>query len=114
MNIQIYVSKKNFDVQKAERFFKERRIPYQLVDLMRHPLGQRELQLFAKALTAKALVDREDKKVKEHPVCYAPNDDIILAGLMEKPALMRSPIVRNGSKVTVGSAEDVWNSWLSE
>ncbi len=114
MNIQIYVSKKNFDVQKAERFFKERRVPYQLVDLTRHPLGRRELQLFAQKLTARALVDREDKKVREHPVCYAPNDDIILSELMQKPALMRSPLVRNGTMVTLGAAEDVWNSWLSE
>ena len=112
MNIQIYISKKNFDVQKAERFFKERRVPYQLVDLMRHPLGARELQLFAKALTAKALVDREDKKVKEHPVCYAPNDEVILAELLQKPSLMRSPIVRNGTKVTLGAAEETWASWL--
>jgi arsenate reductase (glutaredoxin) len=113
MNIQIYVSKKNFDVQKAERFFKERRIPYQMVDLSRHPLGARELQLFSQKLTAGALVDREDKKVKEHPVCYAPNDDVILAELIQKPALMRSPIVRNGTKVTIGAAEDEWLSWLN-
>ena len=114
MNIQIYVSKKNFEVQKAERFFKERRVPYQLVDLTRHPLGARELQLFAKALTAKALVDREDKKVKEHPVCYAPNDEVILAELLQKPALMRSPIVRNGNKVTLGAAEETWAEWCSQ
>lgn len=114
MNIQIYVAKKNFDVQKAERFFKERRIPYQMVDLTRHPLGARELQLFAKVLSAKALVDREDKKVKEHPVCYAPNDEIILAELLQKPALMRSPIVRNGNKITLGSAEETWAAWLSQ
>lgn len=113
MNIQIYYSKKNFDVQKAERFFKERRIPYQLVDLARHPLGQRELQLFAQKLTARALIDREDKKVKEHPVCYAPNDEVILSELMLKPTLMRSPLVRNGLKVTLGAAEDVWNEWIS-
>ncbi len=111
MNIQIYVSKKNFEVQKAERFFKERRVPYQLVDLTRHPLGARELQLFAKAFSAKALVDREDKKVKEHPVCYAPNDEVILAELLQKPALMRSPIVRNANKVTLGAAEETWAEW---
>ncbi len=114
MNIQIYVSKKNFDVQKAERFFKERRIPYQLVDLARHPLGARELQLFAQKLTAKALVDRNDKKVLEHPVCYAPNDEVILQELALNPKLMRSPLVRNGNKVTLGAQEDVWTAWLSE
>ena len=39
MNIQIYVNKKNPDVLKAERFFKERRIPYQLVDLKKQGLS---------------------------------------------------------------------------
>lgn len=114
MNVQIYIGKKNFDTQKAERFFKERRIPYQLVDMARHPPGLRELQLFAKQLTARALVDREDKKVREHPVCYAPNDEIILNELMAKPSLMRSPIVRNGQKVTLGVQEDTWTAWMNE
>ncbi len=114
MNVQIYMSKKNFDTQKAERFFKERRIPYQLVDMSRHPPGARELRLFADRLTAKALVDREDKKVREHPVCYAPNDEVILNELMEKPSLMRSPIVRNGQKVTLGVQEEIWTAWMNE
>lgn len=47
MNIQIYAAKKNPDVLKAERFFKERRIPYQMMDLKKHKLGRRELELFA-------------------------------------------------------------------
>ena len=45
--IQIYLSKNNFDAQKAQRFFKERRIPVQVMDLKKHKLGQRELELFA-------------------------------------------------------------------
>ena len=49
MNIQIYAAKKNPDVLKAERFFKERRIPYQMMDLKKHKLGRRELELFARA-----------------------------------------------------------------
>ncbi|MEG0492222.1 MAG: hypothetical protein RR696_03390 [Clostridia bacterium] len=50
MNIQIYSNKKNPDVLKAERFFKERRIPYQLLDLKTHKLGKRELELFVNAV----------------------------------------------------------------
>ena len=45
MNIQIYSGKKNFDTQKAERYFKERRIPVQMLDLKKHPLGEREIRL---------------------------------------------------------------------
>ena len=48
MNIQIYVNKKNPDVLKAERFFKERRIPYQMMDLKKHKLGKKELEVFVK------------------------------------------------------------------
>ena len=49
MSVQIYVYKRNFDVQKAERFFKERRIACQTVDLKKHRLGRREIELFARA-----------------------------------------------------------------
>jgi arsenate reductase-like glutaredoxin family protein len=57
MNIIIYAGKKNFDTQKAERFFKERRIPYQLLDLKKHRLGQKELALFARRLGAQNLIE---------------------------------------------------------
>ena len=58
MNIQLYVSKKNFDVQKAERFFKERRISVQTMDLKKHRLGEREVQAMAQRLhVAKLLND---------------------------------------------------------
>ena len=65
MNIQLYISKKNFDVQKAERYFKERRIKVQVMDLKKHKLGERELQVFARAGGVQNLIDRDDKKVRE-------------------------------------------------
>ncbi len=114
MNIQIYVSKKNFDMQKAERFFKERRIPYQLVDVKRHPPGNRELALFARQIGAKELVDREDKKAKEHTVCYMDSEAMILEELAQNPQFLRSPLVRNGNQVTVGLQEDTWAAWLKQ
>ena len=114
MNIQIYVGRQNFDTRKAERFFKERGVPYQLVDMMKSPPGPREMALFARQLTARALVDREDKKVREHPVCYAPSDEVILEALRQNPRLMRSPLVRNGQRVTLGADEAAWASWLAE
>ena len=113
MNIQIYVSKKNPDVLKAERFFKERRIPYQLVDLKKHKLGQKELALFAKAAgSAAKLVDRTGMKALERPVAHMSTESLILAELMNDPAAMICPIVRNGNAVTLGAAETVWAAWL--
>ena len=109
MNIQIYVSSRNPDVLKAERFFKERRIPYQLMDLKKHRLGKKELEVFA---GAKALVDRSGKKALERPVAHMSTDSLILAELMNDPMALVSPIVRNGSRVTVGADEAEWKRWV--
>lgn len=109
--IQIYFSRKNPDVLKAERFFKERRAPYQLIDLSKHALGARELALFAKAIGARELVDRKGQKALERPVAHMSDENLILAELLADPAALRSPIVRNGSKATVGACEDVWKDW---
>ena len=114
MNIQMYVSKKNFDVQKAERFFKERRITVQVMDLKKHKLGEREVQVMARAGGMQNLIDREDKKVKEHPACYYNQDSLLLVAILETPWLLKSPIIRNGSKVTVGYAPETWEAWMKE
>ena len=114
MNIQIYLSKKNPDVLKAERFFKERRIPYQLLDLKKHKLGKKELDVFVNAVGAKALVDREGKKALERPVAHMSTDSLIVAELLSDPAALVSPIVRNGSKITVGADESVWKEWVAQ
>jgi len=112
MNIQIYVTKKNPDVLKAERFFKERHIPYQLMDLKKHKLGRKELDVFANAVGARALVDREGKKALERPVAHMSTDSLILAELLNDPSALVSPIVRNGSRVTVGADEAAWKAWI--
>lgn len=112
MNIQIYVNKKNPDVLKAERFFKERRIPYQLLDLKKHKLGRKELETFARAVGIKELVDREGKKALERPVAHMSTESLILAELLSDPSALRSPIVRNGTRVTVGADEETWKAWV--
>lgn len=115
MNIQIYAAKKNPDVLKAERFFKERRIPYQMMDLKKHKLGRRELELFARAAGgAQALVDRSGQKALERPVAHMSSDSLILDALMDDPSALVSPIVRNGSKATVGAQEAVWKKWAAQ
>ena len=115
MNIQIYYIKKNFDVQKAERFFKERRIPYQLVDMRRNAPGKRELQLFAQqAGGAKKLLDETDIRVTSHPAMYTPDEERILEYLMEQPELMKTPVVRNGRKITLGNGETQWREWVRQ
>ena len=111
MSIQIYSGKKNFDTQKAERYFKERRIPFQALDLKKHKLGEREIRLMLSSIGRDELIDREDKKVKEHPACYYDRESLLIPAIQEAPWLLRSPIVRNGSRVTVGYQPEVWDSW---
>jgi arsenate reductase-like glutaredoxin family protein len=114
MNIQIYCGKKNIDTQKAERFFKERRIPVQMLDLKKHPLGEREVRLMIQQIGLDRLMDREDKKVREHPACYYLQESLVIPAVQEAPWLLRTPIVRNGSRMTAGYCPEVWEQWIGE
>ena len=111
MNIQIYCGKKNFDAQKAERYFKERRIPFQALDLKKHKLGEREIRMMISAIGIEKLIDRDDKKVNEHPACYYDREDLLIPAIQENPWLIRVPIVRNGNKMTIGYQPDIWAQW---
>lgn len=111
MNIQIYCGKKNFDAQKAERWFKERRIPFQSLDLKKHRLGEREIRLMIDAIGMENLIDRTDKKVKEHPACYYDRAEMLIPAIQEAPWLLKVPIVRNGNKLTSGYRPEVWEQW---
>ena len=111
MNIQIYCGKKNFDAQKAERYFKERRIPFQALDLKKHKLGEREIRMMLSAIGMEKLIEKKEKKVKEHPACYYDREELLIPAIQENPWLLKLPIVRNGNKMTTGYQPDVWNQW---
>ena len=113
MGIQIYCGK-GFDTQKAERFCKERRSPYQRVDILKYGIGRRELESVAAAVGLDGLCDRESKSFRESVVAYTQDRERILAGLLEKPALLRLPLVRCGRLATAGYAPDVWQRWIDE
>jgi arsenate reductase len=112
MNIQLYALKKSFEVQKAERFLKERRIPYQLVDLKKHRLGKRELELFARPHGVRALINLEDTAVKSHPIAYTTDADRMMEYLLEQPSFLRTPLIRDGNRVMVGFDEQMMLSWI--
>ena len=111
MNIQIYFGKKNFDTQKAERFFKERRIPFQSLDLKKHRLGEREIRLMIDGIGMENVLDREDRKVKEHPACYYDRAELLIPAIQENPWLLKTPVVRNGNRVTAGFHPEIWEKW---
>lgn len=109
MNIQIFGKSKCFATKKAERYFKERRIKFQSIDLMKFGISPGELKSVKNAVGLEALIDTK------HPdaalVTYLAYDEDKLQRLLEEPRLLRTPIVRNGRKATVGDCPEVWKGW---
>lgn len=111
MNIQIFGKSKCFDTKKAERYFKERRIKYQLIDVLRYSMSKGEYNSVKAALgSMEALIDKSSKAYKELYVEYKRPEDVE-GELLEHPELFKTPIVRNGKSATVGYAPEVWKSW---
>lgn len=111
MNIQIYALKRDFDVQKAERYFRERRIPYQFVDLSRKGMGLKELEAVRRQVGLEAMVRLSNKDWESHYVAQLADAQAALEKLRDNPKLLRLPIVRNGAQATVGYQPDVWALW---
>ena len=109
MNIQIYGKSKCFDTKKAERYFKERRVKYQYIDLPRYGMGRRELESVRAAVGLAALID--PKAPDGDLIKYLASDADRFEKLLEYPDNIATPIVRNGKKATVGFAPDVWKTW---
>ena len=109
MNIQIFGKSKCFDTKKAERWFKERRIKFQAVDLKKFGMSRGELTSVKNAVGLEALVD------PKHPdaalVRYLAYEQDKMGKLCEDPALLNTPIVRNGKQATVGYCPEVWERW---
>ncbi len=105
MSIQIYYIKRNFDMQKAERFLKERRIPYSLVDVHKKSPGKRELELFLRQAGPEALINWE-KAYLPRKSDYRPEEiSMAVDALYEHPDWMNLPVLRNGSRIIVGYDE---------
>ena len=110
MNIQIFGLRKSFDTKKAERWFKERRIKYQYIDLANKGLSAGEYRSVRAAVGYDALVDRDSPDYRELGIDYL-LPQAAEEKLLENPRLFRAPIVRNGRQATVGFCPDVWKTW---
>lgn len=112
MNIQIFGTSKSFDTKKAERWFKERRIPYQFIDMKRYGLSGREFDAVLHAVGGvDKLVDWECKHPDLELLRYLGSETSKEDKVYENQTLIRLPVVRNGKKATVGYAPDIWKEW---
>jgi arsenate reductase (glutaredoxin) len=111
MNIQIYGVKKSFDTQKAERYFKERKIKYQFIDLKQKEIGKRELDTIKAAVGLDNLIDVKSRDYEKLKLGSIRSAEIKTEMLLKNPSLYRVPIVRNGKLATVGYEPEIWQGW---
>lgn len=100
MNIQIFGKSKCFDTKKAERYFKERRVKFQAVDILRYGMSRGELQSVVRAVGLDSLIDW--KNPDSALLKYLSPEEARLEKLFEDPKLIRTPVLRNGKQATVG------------
>lgn len=112
MNIQIFGTKKSQDTRKAERFFKERGIRYQFVDIKEKGLSKGEFESVKKALGG--LDNMIDQGCKDRDllalITWIAEEDRAQK-VLENQSVLKIPIVRNGRQATAGYQPEVWKTW---
>lgn len=112
MNIQIFGTKKCNDTKKAQRFFKERGIKYQFIDMNEKGMSKGELTKVAAANGGLENMVNLDTKDKDALALFKYTaDEDKLEKLLENQQLIKTPIVRNGQKSTLGYQPEVWKTW---
>jgi len=111
MNVQIFGIKRSNETRAAERFFKERRVAIQMMDLHQRPMAPAEIRRFADRFGLVALLDRESKSYVDAGLKYLRMADAdILARIEREPQLLRLPLVRAGNRLSIGRDEDAWKA----
>jgi transcriptional regulator len=111
MNIQIFGRKKCFDTKKAERYFKERNIKFQYIDIDLKGLSKGELNSVKKNITINELINTRAKEYKNLNLDKIRSSEMKEEILLNNPKLFNSPIVRNGNLATLGYKKEVWDKW---
>jgi arsenate reductase len=112
MNIQIFGKSKCFDTKKAERYFKERGIKYQLIDIIQKGMSKGEFNSIKQALGGyEDFIDENCKDKQLLGLIKYLRDEDKIEKILENPKVIKTPVVRNGNKATVGYKIDVWKNW---
>ncbi|WNX86389.1 arsenate reductase family protein [Agathobaculum sp. NTUH-O15-33] len=110
MNIQVFGKNKCFDTKKAQRWFKERGIKFQMIDLAQKGMSAGELDSVIKAVGGlDALIDEKSKGYAS--LAYLAYEADKREKLLENGTLLKTPIVRNGRQATVGFRPEIWEAW---
>lgn len=113
LQVQMFGLKKSAATRAAERFFKERRVKVQFVDLTQRPIAKGELTRFVQKFGLNALLDTGGKAYERSNLAYLrTTEDAIVARIIETPELLRLPLVRGGKVLTVGEDPEGWARML--
>ena len=112
MNIQIFGTKKSFDTKKAERYFKERNIKFQFIDMKEKGMSKGEFNSVCQAVGGFDKLIDSDCKDKDllALIKYISEEDKV-EKILENQKIIKVPIVRNGKHATVGYQPEVWKNW---
>jgi arsenate reductase-like glutaredoxin family protein len=112
MNIQIFGKSKCFDTKKAERYFKERRIKFQAIDVAKFGMSKGEYASVKSAVGGmENLMDEKSKEYESQYIAHLADAADKENRLLENPGMFKTPIVRNGKKATVGYHPEIWSEW---
>ena len=112
MNIQIFGTSKCFDTKKAERWFKERRISYQRIDLVKIGMSGGEFDSVLRAVGGIDNLVNWDAKSPDIDLLKYLSDTVQKEDkVYDNQKLIRTPVVRNGKQATVGYCPDIWENW---
>ena len=112
MNIQIFGKSKCFDTKKAERYFKERRIKFQSIDLKKYGMAPKEFDSVLRAVGGiDNLIDWDSKSEQVTLMRYMEDKVAKEDKVFDDPMLMKTPVVRNGKQATVGYCPEIWATW---
>ena len=112
MNIQIFGTKKCNDTKKAERFFKERGIKYQFIDMKEKGISKGEFTSVASANGGiEGMVDWDGKEQDTVTLIKYLSEEDKLEKILENPSVIKTPVVRNGKQSTVGYKPEIWKQW---
>lgn len=114
MNIQIFGVKKCFDTKKAERYFKERKIKYQLIDLKEKEMSKGEFNNIIRVIKVNDLINEKSKDYAKSNLSNIRSNDTKAEILFKNQQLLKTPIVRNGKDATVGYDIEKWNKWIED
>ena len=106
-NIQVFGVQKSSATRAAVRFFKERRVAIQMVDLHKKAIAPGEIKRFVERFGWDSLLDTEGKAYIEGGLKYLKLTEAELMQRIERePLLLRLPLVRAGKLVSIGKDED--------